>query len=156
MLRSWRFWILLLVVVIVAILAADWALASARLDGITLTATLETPSVIADGKHAATFVVQVTENGQPRAGDLLQIWLVKGSGQLIPQWAFLDDQGTARVTFTPVPYNRYDPQEAALVYIMDTSIGRLIEVGKRGQYFHPACPTGRQLSAGDATTRRLM
>ena len=137
MLRSWRFWILLSVVVIVAILTADWALASARLDRISLTTRLETPSVIADGKHAATFVVQVTESGQPRAGDLLQIWLVKGSGQLIPQWAFLDDQGTAQITFTPVPYNRYDPQEAAVIYISDTSIGRLIEVGKRGSISIP-------------------
>jgi len=116
---------------VVAILTADWAIARARLPGIIIETELETPEVIADGKDSATFIVRVTENGQPRTHDLLQLWLVKGSGQLIPQWAFTDENGESKITFTPNPYNRYDPQDTVEIAIMDTNIGRLIEVGKR-------------------------
>jgi hypothetical protein len=137
MLRSWRFWILLVLAVIVGVFAFDWMLASARLNNITVDVKLETPSVIADGNHTATFVVQFIENGKPRAKDLVQLWLVKGSGQLVPQWAFLDEQGMARISFTPVPYNRYDPQDSVLINFKDTSVGRLIEVGKEGNVTIP-------------------
>jgi hypothetical protein len=130
MLKNWRFATLIFLAIVVAILTADWALARARLPGISIETVLETPEVIADGNDTATFVVRVTENGQPRADDLLQIWLVKGTGQLIPKWAFTDEQGEARVAFTPAPYNRYDPQDVVEIAIMDTNIGRLIEVGK--------------------------
>ena len=131
MLKNWRFVIILVLGVVVAILSADWAMAKARLPGIDIEVTLETPEVIADGKDTATFTVRVTEDGQPRSGDLLQLWLVKGSGQLIPRWVFTDEQGESHFTFTSNPYNRYDPQDVVEIAIMDTSIGRLIEVGKR-------------------------
>jgi hypothetical protein len=137
MLKSWRFLIIVVLGVLVVVLTIDWAMASARLPGVIIETTLETPEVIADGKHTATFVVRVTENGQPRAQDLVQLWLVKGSGQLVPQWVFTDDQGTSRINFTPNPYNRYDPQDAVEIAIMDTSIGRLIEVGKRSSITIP-------------------
>jgi anti-sigma-K factor RskA len=133
MLKSWRLLTIAVLAVVVAILTVDWAMARARLPGIVIETTLETSELIADGRHTATFVVRVTEDGQPRAGDLLQLWLVQGSGQLVPQWAFTDDQGTTRISFTPVPYNRYDPQDAVEIEIMDTNIGRLIEVGKHSQ-----------------------
>lgn len=130
MLKNWRFVIILVLAIVVAILTVDWAVAKARLPDIVVDITLETPAVIADGVDVATFMVRVTENGRPRADDLLQIWIVKGTGQLIPKWAFTDEKGEAIVTFTPAPYNRYDPQDAVQIAIMDTSIGRLIEVGK--------------------------
>lgn len=131
MLRNWRLLTLLALAVVAAILAADWAMASARLPAIEIATELDTPAVIADGKHTAAFVVRVTENGAPRAGDLLQVWLTKGSGQLVPQWTFTDERGESRINFTPNPYNRYDPQDEVQITIMDTNIGRLIEVGKR-------------------------
>lgn len=130
MLRNWRFLIILVLAIVIAILTVDWAIAKARLPDIAIDITLETPEVVADGVDIATFVVRVTENDQPRTGDLLQIWLVKGTGQLIPKWAFTDEMGESMVTFTPAPYNRYDPQDVVEIAIMDTSIGRLIEVGK--------------------------
>jgi uncharacterized protein (DUF58 family) len=145
MLRSWRLWILVILAVIVGVFALDYMIASARLNGITVTTTLETPNVIADGQHTATFVVQFTENGEPRANDLVQLWLVKGSGQLVPQWAFLDDQGKARISFTPVPYNRYDPQDHVQINFKDTTIGRLIEVGKESSVSIPLIvPDGKK------------
>jgi len=131
MLKNWRLLSVLVMAVVAAILAVDWALASGRLPDIEIATQLETPAVIADGRHTATFVVKVTEKGVPRANDLLQIWLTQGSGQLVPQWTFTDDRGEARVSFTPNPYNRYDPQDHVEISIMDTNIGRLIEVGKR-------------------------
>jgi hypothetical protein len=137
MLRNWRLLFMVVLGVVIAILAVDYAMASARLSGIVVETTLETPEVIADGKDSATFVVRITEDGQPRVGDLLQLWLIKGSGQLVPRWAFTDEQGMAEITFTPNPYNRYDPQDAVEIEIMDTSIGRLIEVGKRGRIAIP-------------------
>jgi len=130
MLKNWRFATLIFAAIVVAILTVDWALAQARLTGITIETELETPEVIADGNDTARFIVRVTENGQPRDHDLLQIWIVKGTGQLIPKWVFTDDQGEATVTFTPAPFNRYDPQDVVEIAIMDTNIGRLIEVGK--------------------------
>ncbi len=130
MLKNWRFATLIFLAIVVAILTVDWAFAQARLPGITIETELETPEVIADGNDTAKFVVRVSENGQPRDHDLLQIWLVKGTGQLIPKWVFTDDQGEATVTFTPAPYNRYDPQDVVEIAIMDTNVGRLIEVGK--------------------------
>lgn len=131
MLRNWRLLTVLVLAILAAILAVDWAMANARLPEMEIAAELDTPAVIADGRHTATFVVRVTEKGAPRAGDLLQIWLTKGSGQLVPQWTFTDERGESRVTFTPNPYNRYDPQDQAEITIMDTNVGRLIEVGKR-------------------------
>jgi len=130
MLKNWRVVTILIVAILVAILMADWAVAKAHLPDVTIDTTLETPEVVANGVDVATFVIRVTDNGQPRAGDLLQIWLVKGTGQLIPKWAFTDENGESVVTFTPAPYNRYDPQDVVEIAIMDTSIGRLIEVGK--------------------------
>lgn len=144
MLKSWRLLIIIVLAVMVAILCVDWAIARARLPSVVIETTLETPSVIADGAHTATFVVRVTEDGQPRAGDLLQLWLVKGSGQLVPQWVFTDAQGTSRISFTPVPYNRYDPQDAVEIEIMDTNIGRLIEVGKRVRIEIPLVIPGQE------------
>jgi uncharacterized protein (DUF58 family) len=131
MLRNWRLLTILVLALVAAILAADWAMASARLPDIEIATELDAPAVIADGRHTATFVVRVTEQGVPRAGDLLQIWLTKGSGQLVPQWTFTDERGESRISFTPNPYNRYDPQDQVEITIMDTNIGRLIEVGKR-------------------------
>lgn len=133
MLKSWRLVTVAVLAVVVAILTVDWAIARARLPGVVIETSLETPELIADGQHTATFVVRVSEDGKPRVGDLMQLWLVKGSGQLVPQWAFTDDQGTSRISFTPNPYNRYDPQDAVEIEIMDTNIGRLIEVGKRSR-----------------------
>lgn len=137
MLISWRLMIVAVLVVLIAILSVDWALATARLPGILIETTLETPEVIADGRHTATFVIRVTENGEPRVHDLLQMWLVKGSGQLVPQWVFTDEQGVSRISFTPNPYNRYDPQDEVEIAIMDTSIGQLIETGKRARMVIP-------------------
>jgi hypothetical protein len=145
MVKSWRLWFLMVLVVIMGVFALDWMISSARLGNMAVTATLETPNVIADGKHTATFVVQFTENGKPRAKDLVQLWLIKGSGQLVPQWAFLDDQGMARISFTPVPYNKYDPQDRVLINFKDTSVGRLIEVGKEGSVSIPLIlPDGKK------------
>ena len=131
MLRNWRLLFIIMLAVVVVIMGVDYALANARLPGIVIETKLDKPEVIADGKDMMTFSVRVTEDGQPREGDLLQLWVVKGSGQLIPRWLFTDAEGMGQLVFTPTPYNRYDPQDAVEIEIMDTSIGRLIEVGKR-------------------------
>ncbi|MBE3040326.1 MAG: hypothetical protein IMZ62_16130, partial [Chloroflexi bacterium] len=38
----------------------------------------------------------------------------------------------AQVTYTPNPFSPYDPQDAT-ISVMDTSIGRLVEVDKQSE-----------------------
>jgi hypothetical protein len=123
-------WILAVVLVIMAIYGTDWVLAIARLDGILIETTLDPPTVVADGKSSITLTVRVTEQGQPRAHDLLQSWLDTGSGLLIPDWTYTDENGVAQITYSPNPLTQYDVQDKAEIHVRDISIGRLIEVGK--------------------------
>ncbi len=39
----------------------------------------------------------------------------------------------AEVTYTPNPFSPYDPQDGAVISVMNTSIGRLVEVDKMGE-----------------------
>ena len=87
--------------------------------------------MVANGKDKSTLTIRFTENGQPRANDLVQLWLTKGGGLLTPNWVYTNDDGLITVTYTPNPYSRYDPQDGAEIAILDTGIGRLIEVGKQ-------------------------
>jgi hypothetical protein len=116
---------------IVAVLGADYALATAQLDDVVIETSLDPPRVAADGRNSVVITVRITQNGRPRANDLVQAWIGSGSGLLIPNWVITDEHGTARITYTPNPYSPYDPQEAAEIRMMDTSIGRLVEVSKR-------------------------
>ena len=125
---------LFLTLIVISLLAApfaiDWARARVRLDSISIEAQLDPPSVVADGKSTTVITVWVTENGRPRAGDLLQSWIETGSGLLIPTWTYTDEQGRAELTYTPNAYSPYEPDEGTQIHVMDTSIGRLVEVGK--------------------------
>jgi hypothetical protein len=127
----WRLWIVAVLIIIVVLFAIDWIAATAQLQNITIEATFDPPQVIADGRSKSVLTVRITENGKPRAGDLVQLWLGSGSGLLIPNWVFTDESGVALVTYTPNPYSAYDPQDGAQINISDTGIGRLIEVSKR-------------------------
>lgn len=62
---------------------------------------------------------------------LFSFWLRKGGGLLTPNWVYTDENGMFIVTYTPNPYSRYDPQDGAEIAVLDTSIGRLVEVGKQ-------------------------
>lgn len=126
-----RFWILVPLVLVVLVFGADWVLAKSRLDSIDIAVQVNPESVVANGKDKSTLTIRFTENGQPRADDLIQLWLSKGGGLLTPNWVYTDSDGTITVTYTPNPYSRYDPQDGAEIAILDTSIGRLIEVGKQ-------------------------
>jgi hypothetical protein len=126
-----RIWIFVPVVLAVLVFGTDWLLARNRLDGIDIVMRAEPENVVANGKDKSTLTIRFTENGQPRANDLIQLWLAKGGGLLIPNWVYTDSDGTITVTYTPNPYSRYDPQDGAEIVVLDTSIGRLIEVGKQ-------------------------
>jgi len=127
----WRSWVLALVGIIALILAVDWTMAKARVRGISIEASLEPESVVADGKSTTVISVCVTENGEPRAHDLLQAWLATGSGQVLPAWMYTDEEGKAVIKVTPNRYTPYDPQDKLELVILDTSIGNLVEVGAR-------------------------
>ena len=116
--------------IVVMIYGTDWAISTARLDEIILKTTLDPPNVAADGKSSIVLTVQVTEHGQPRANDLLQSWLDTGSGLLIPEWVYTDENGMAQITYTPNPLTKYDLQDKSEIHVRVISIGRLIEVGK--------------------------
>ncbi len=98
MLRNPRFWFILVVGIIAAILAGDWLLSTARISRVQMDITASPDTVIANGKTHTILTIQVTENGQPRANDLIQLWLDKGSGLVIHNWVFTDENGVANVT----------------------------------------------------------
>jgi hypothetical protein len=118
------------VLAILAVYGGDWALAQARLDDIRIETALEPPAVVADGQSSIVLTVRVTERGEPRANDLVQSWLAVGSGLLIPEWVYTDENGVAKITYSPNPLTVYDVQDKAEIHVRDVSIGRLIEVGK--------------------------
>jgi hypothetical protein len=121
---------LALLVAIAAPFAVEWASAQTRLPDVQMEVRLDPPDVVADGKSQVVLYVRVTENGQPRAGDLLQSWIQVGGGILRPEWAYTDTNGEAAITFYPNPLTQYDVQDRAAIQIADISIGRLIEVRK--------------------------
>lgn len=123
-------WVLGILAVLLVPFGIDWTLATARLDAVMIETSLDPLSVIADGKHGITVTVRVTEKGRPRGGDLLQSWVQTGSGLLIPEWTYTDDEGVAEITFAPSPLTQYDLQDRAEITVRDLGIGRLIEVGK--------------------------
>lgn len=133
MLKNARFWFLAVVGVIAAVLATDWLIYTARLSRVQMEITANPDVVVADGKNKTVLTIRITENGRPRANDLIQLWLKKGSGLVIPNWVFTNEDGVAEVTYTPNPYSPYDPQEGSVISVMNTSIGRLVEVDKMGQ-----------------------
>lgn len=128
---KWRLYILGIVALLLVIGGADWMLANARLDDVVIDTQLDPPEVVADGQSTITISMRVTENGKPHAQALLQLWIDSGSGFLVPTWVITDDDGVAQSTFTPNVASPYDPHDEARIYVMDTSVGRIVEVGKR-------------------------
>jgi hypothetical protein len=126
-----------MVALILVIFGADWVLARSRLDSIQIDMHANPERVVANGTDRTTITIRITEDGQPRVHDLIQLWLFKGSGQLSPTWVYTDDDGMIVVTYTPNPYSRYEPQDGAEIAVLDTSIGRLIEVGKQSSIVVP-------------------
>ncbi|MGQ9682421.1 MAG: hypothetical protein ACUVX9_07790 [Anaerolineae bacterium] len=111
-------------------LCLDWLQARFRLDDITIEGWLDPPEVTADGKDSTVLTVRVTERGQPRARVLLQSWLQSGNGLLIPEWVYTDESGIAQITYTPNPMTPYDIEQDTIIHLIDTHVGRIIEVDK--------------------------
>jgi len=126
-----RLFILTVLVAAAAVAGIDWMLANGRLKDISIETSLEPAAVVADGESSTTLELRVTEHGEPRANALLQLWINTGSGLLVPEWVLTDADGVAHSVYTPNVANPYDPQDEALVYVMDTTVGRIIEVDKR-------------------------
>lgn len=127
---GFRTWLLTIFALIVLILAGDWIISSAKLQHIEVEATVDPTSVVADGISKSVITIRVTEDGKPRVGDLVNIFMITGSGRILPGWAYTDDNGMIVTEFTPNVYSPYDPVDGAEVQIQDISIGRLVEVGK--------------------------
>ncbi len=127
---GFRGWLFVILALIAAILAVDVVRSTAQLDHIQIDATVDPSSVVADGLSKTTITVRVTEDGKPRVGDMLQIFLITGSGRVLPGWARTDNAGMVVTEFTPNPYSPYDPVDGAELQISDVSIGRLVEVRK--------------------------
>jgi hypothetical protein len=121
-----------IVLVIILALAGDWGLSTVQSAQVHIDLSLSPPRVLADGKHKTILTIQITESGQPRVHDLLQIWLASGGGVLLPQWAYTDRTGKARVVYQPNPASPYDLQTDTTLTVEDTSLGRLVEVTKQG------------------------
>jgi len=125
------FWIILISLIILGPLAFDWLTAQAQVDRVKFDYTLSPARVVADGKSSTTVTLRVTQDGQPRANDMLQIWFEVGGGMVTPDTAFTDSNGQITITYRPNPANAYDPTDFTQIAIMDASIGRLIEVRKQ-------------------------
>ncbi len=118
------------VALVLAVFLGDWALSRTRLSSIAIEAELDPPEVVADGKSYTTLTVRVTEDGRPRDQVLLQSFIAVGGGLLIPEWAYTDANGEARITYTPNPLSPYDLDEETVIEVIDTNVGRLVEVTK--------------------------
>lgn len=129
--KTWQMWVSGIVALGLLILGIDYKMATAKLDGIEIATSVDPPQVVADGRNQVIVTLHVTEDGKPRANDLVQSWLGRGGGLLIPSWVVTDQNGKAQITYTPNPYSPYDPQDFVEINISDTSIGRIIEVDKR-------------------------
>ena len=114
----------------VLVFGADWMYSRARLGNFTIEGRLDPPTVVADGKQSTVLTVRVTENGRPRAGDLLQCYLEIGNGLFIPEWGYTDQNGELRITYTPNPLTPYDLETETMAHVIDINVGRLIEVDK--------------------------
>jgi len=125
-----RMWILIVVLVVVAVFTVDWMISYSRLDDVYMEASIDPPSVVADGKSSAFITVRVTENGEPLVHHLLQAWLGTGAGQLEPKWSYTDEDGMTVIKYSPNRYSPYDPQDQVELHVKDLSVGRLIEAGK--------------------------
>ena len=128
--KNIRLWILAGLLLISTVLFVDWFRAESNLKNINISVSADPSTIIADGKNQSILTVHVTENGRPRVNDLMQSYLSSGSGLLIPQWAFTDQNGIARITYTPTPFSPYDPTNGVVIVVLDTNIGRIIEVDK--------------------------
>ncbi len=128
---SWRLLVTGVLAVILAVVGVDWAIAFSRLDAVQIESHLDPGEVIADGQSSTTISLRITENGQPRAGDLVQLWIDSGSGVVTPDWVITDDEGRATTTYTPNKATIYDPQDEARIFVMDINIGYVVEIGKR-------------------------
>lgn len=129
--KSWKLWVLGVLALAGVILGVEYGLGVAKLDSVVIATSIEPPQVVADGRSSVVITIRVTEDGEPRANDLIQAWLGRGGGLLVPNWFVTDERGMAQITYTPNPYSPYDSLEAAEIHISDTSIGRLVEVDKR-------------------------
>jgi len=126
----WRVYVLAVLALGIAVGLADWGLAVLRRDDVLIETSLEPEQVVADGQSTVTIHIRVLESGRPREGALLQLWINRGSGFLVPEWVITDSEGRAKATFTPNKATRYDLYDAAVISVMDTSVGRLVEVDK--------------------------
>lgn len=130
MLRKIRLAAVGLLLLILALLAADFIYAMVRLNNVLIEGEFNKDKVISNGEDSIVLTIRVTENGQPRVNDTLQAWLQPGNGLMIPEWAYTDENGEVEITFTPNPATAYDIKTDSIINVIDINIGRWLEVDK--------------------------
>lgn len=131
MLRKLRLAAAAVLLILFALLVADWVQAQIRLSNVLIEGQFDKPKVVSDGEDTIVLTLRVTENGQPRVNDTLQAWLQPGNGLMIPEWAYTDENGEVQITFTPNPATPYDIKVDSIINVIDINIGRWLEVDKR-------------------------
>ena len=130
MLRKIRLAAVSLLLLMLALLAADFIQSLVRLNNVVIEGEFNKEKVVSDGEDSIVLTVRVTENGQPRVNDTLQAWLQPGNGLMIPEWAYTDENGEIEITFTPNPATAYDLKTDSIINVIDINIGRWLEVDK--------------------------
>ena len=130
MLRKIRLAAVSLLLLMLALLAADFVQSLVRLNNVVIEGEFNKEKVVSDGEDSIVLTVRVTENGQPRVNDTLQAWLQPGNGLMIPEWAYTDENGEIEITFTPNPATAYDLKTDSIINVIDINIGRWLEVDK--------------------------
>lgn len=130
MLRKIRLAAVGLLLLILALLAADFIQSLVRLNNVVIEGEFNKEKVVSDGEDSIILTVRVTENGQPRVNDTLQAWLQPGNGLMIPEWSYTDENGEVEITFTPNPATAYDIKTDSIINVIDINIGRWLEVDK--------------------------
>ena len=113
----------------VLIFGAGWAQAMRALPSVQITAVVQPRTTVADGQHTVHLAVRVTQDGHPRAGDIVDAIGLDG-GNMIPPEGGTDRQGRVTFAYIVPTSNAYQTVTVAHVEIRDISIGALVEVDK--------------------------
>ena len=128
--RNWRRLIVPgFILAVILTFTIDVILSQLKLKNIEVTITAA-DEIVANGSNKYPIKMSVREKGKVRSGDMVQAFLVRGGGKLLPSYLFLDEEGQGETWYTPTKFSPYSPKSAEIAVEIIT-IGKLIEVKKK-------------------------
>ncbi len=116
-------------VVVLLFFGVGWARAMRALPSVHIAVLVQPRTAVADGQHTVHLSIQVTQDGHPRGGDIVDAIGLDG-GNMIPSEGGTDRRGRVTFAYIVPTSNAYQTITVAHVEIRDISIGALVEVDK--------------------------